>query len=94
VRDARSDVATSWTDLAGTFGEGLILSEMGEFRGNVGGCAVFGEASGPASHAISLNLSGCADGGSYVGIINLPANDNDTPTLLVVGNDRGWRLQR
>ena len=94
VRDARSDVTTSWTDLAGNFGTNLILSETGEIRGNVDGCAVYGQASGPATQAVTLSLSGCAQSGFYLGLVDLPANDNAAPILLIANGTTGWRVER
>ncbi len=94
VRDARSDTPTNWTDLAGSFGNSLILSETGEIRGNIDGCAVYGQASGSVTQAISLNLSGCAQSGFYLGLVDLPANDNSEPALLIAGNGGGWRVER
>ena len=94
VRDARSDIATNWTDLAGTFGDSLILSEAGEIRGNIDGCAVYGQASGLATQAVSLSLSGCAQSGGYLGQLDLPANDNEAATLLIANDTTGWRVER
>jgi hypothetical protein len=94
VRDARSDVATSWTDLAGNFGGNLILSQTGEIRGNIDGCAVYGQASGPATQAATLSLSGCAQSGFYLGLVDLPANDNGQPALLIANGTTGWRVGR
>jgi Bacterial Ig-like domain/Divergent InlB B-repeat domain len=94
VRDARSDATTNWTDLAGPFGNSLTLSETGEIRGNIEGCAVYGQASGPATQAVSLNLSGCAQSGTYLGLIDLAANDNTAPALLIANGTRGWRAGR
>ncbi|WP_394694291.1 beta strand repeat-containing protein [Hyphobacterium sp.] len=94
VRDARSDVATNWTDLAGTFGDSLILYETGEFRGNIDDCAVYGQASGPATQAVSLTLSGCEASGRYTAALDLPANDSGSLVLLIASGDRGWRLER
>ncbi|MEE2527339.1 Ig-like domain-containing protein, partial [Hyphobacterium sp. HN65] len=94
IRDTRSDDVTPWSDLAGAFGEGLNLSETGEIRGNVGGCAVFGEAVGVASRSMTLNLSGCDRSGTYSAVIDLPANDNGQPALLIVNEEAGWRLGR
>jgi len=94
VRDARSDTSTNWTDLAGNFGGNLILSESGEIRGNIDGCAVYGQASGSVTQAVSLNLSGCAQSGVYLSLVDIPANDNDTPVLLIANGAQGWRVGR
>ena len=94
VRDTRSDAATSWSDLAGSFGDGIVLSDAGEIRGIVGGCAVYGQASGSATQAVSLSLSGCAQSGFYLGLIDLPANDNGDPVLLIAGEANGWRVEK
>jgi 6-phosphogluconolactonase (cycloisomerase 2 family) len=94
VRDTRSDADTGWGDLAGTFGENLFLSETGEIRGNIGGCSVYGQATGMATDAVSLSLSGCAQSGFYLGVVDLPANDNDVPALLIANGSNGWRVER
>ncbi|QNL18864.1 hypothetical protein HXX25_05595 [Hyphobacterium sp. CCMP332] len=94
VRDTRSDAATNWTDLAGPFGNSLILSETGEFRGTIDGCAVYGQASGLATQGVTLSLSGCAQSGPYLALIDLPANENDAPVLLIASGTRGWRVER
>jgi len=94
VRDARSNTSTNWTDLAGSFGDSLILSETGEIRGNIDGCAVYGQASGTATQAATLSLSGCAQSGFYLGLVDLPANDNGQPALLIANGTAGWRVGR
>lgn len=94
VRDARSDAAANWNSLAGPFGDSLIVSETGEIRGAIDGCAVYGQATGLAAQAMTLNLSGCARSGAYLGVVDLPANDNDETTLLIANETRGWRVER
>ena len=94
VRDARSDTSTNWTDLAGSFGDSLILSETGEIRGSIDGCAVYGQANGSATQAIALSLSGCAQSGVYLGLVDIPANDNHAPVLLIANGAQGWRVER
>ena len=56
VRDARSVTATRWSDLAGAFGDTIHLSETGEIRGSIEGCAIYGQARGIATQAVSLTL--------------------------------------
>ena len=94
MRDARSGAATRWSDLAGAFGGTIHLSETGEIRGNVEGCAIYGQARGIATQAVSLTLSGCAQSGTFTGLIDLPANDSHAPLLLIANSERGWRLGR
>ena len=94
VRDARSDALESWRDLSGNFGDNLFLSETGEIRGTIGGCSVYGQATGLATRAVSLSLSGCARSGAHLGMMDLPANDNGTPALLIANGSNGWRVER
>jgi hypothetical protein len=92
VRDARSDNGAQWRDLAGTYGGSVHISETGEIRGIAGGCAVYGQTAGAASSVTVLSLTGCAMSGSYAAVIDLPANDNDAPVLVIAGQSAGWRL--
>ncbi|MCF8880041.1 Ig-like domain-containing protein [Hyphobacterium sp. SN044] len=92
VRDARSDSAMQWRDLAGAYGGSVHILETGEIRGIAGGCAVYGQASGAASSVMVLSLTGCAMSGSYAAVIDLPANDNEAPVLVIAGQSAGWRL--
>lgn len=94
VRDARSDTALTWTDMAGAYGNGVFITEAGEIRGSLGGCAIHGAASDRAGQPVPVTLSGCDISGRYTGVLDLPANDTDTPALLVAGQNRGWRLER
>lgn len=94
VRDTRSGTDTRWVDLAGAFSETLLLSAAGEIRGTVGGCGVYGEASGLAAEAVSLSLANCPHSGDYLGQLDLPANDTGTPTLLIANGTTGWRVTR
>jgi 6-phosphogluconolactonase (cycloisomerase 2 family) len=94
VRDTRSDAPTGWQDLVGTFGNSLILSETGEIRGSIGGCAVYGRASARATRTINLSLTGCGESGGYLGLFELPANENGAPTLLIANRTNGWRVER
>ena len=94
VRDAWTNAEARWSDLAGAFGESLFVSETGEIRGTIGGCGVYGQATGLATRAVSLSLSGCAQSGTYLGQIDLPANDNDAPALLIANGSHGWRVER
>ena len=94
VRDARSETTASWSDLAGSFGDSLAVSDSGEIRGIVNGCAVYGQATGLATQAVTLSLTGCANSGTYLGIAALSANDNETTTLLIANERRGWRVER
>ncbi|MEE2527119.1 Ig-like domain-containing protein, partial [Hyphobacterium sp. HN65] len=90
VRDARSADITSWFDHAGRFGANLHLSAAGELRGLLDGCAVFGQAPLETNYAMTVYLTGCELSGIYLGIIDVPANDND-PVRLIIANDRfGW----
>ncbi len=93
VRDARSDAVRSWTGLSGRFGDSVILSAAGEIRGNIDGCAVYGQASGLATQGVTLSLSGCSQSGFYLGQLDLPANDNEAPTLLIANEAQGWRIE-
>jgi hypothetical protein len=92
VRDARSDSAVQWRDLAGAYGGSVHILDTGEIRGAAGGCAVYGQASGSASSVTLLSLTGCAMSGSYAAVIDLPANDNEAPVLVIAGQSAGWRL--
>lgn len=94
VRDARSDSGVQWRDLAGTYGGSVHISETGEVRGVAGSCAVYGQTAGAASSVVILSLTGCAMSGSYAAVIDLPANDNEAPVLVVAGQSAGWRLAR
>jgi Bacterial Ig-like domain/Divergent InlB B-repeat domain len=94
VRDSRSEALTNWQDLSGNFGDNLFLSETGEIRGTIGGCGVYGQATGLATRAVSLSLSGCARSGAYLGMMDLPANDNGRLALLIANGSNGWRVER
>jgi Bacterial Ig-like domain len=94
ARDVRSDTTLNWHDLAGDYGNGVFITEAGEIRGHLGGCSVYGAASGRAARPVALTLSGCETSGSYTAVLDLPANDNDTAVLLVAGQNSGWRLER
>lgn len=92
VRDARSDSEVQWRDLAGSYGDSVHISATGEIRGIAGGCAVYGQMAGVASSVTLLSLTGCAISGSYAAVIDLPANDNGAPVLVIAGQSAGWRL--
>ena len=92
VRDARSGSGVQWRDVAGAYGGSVHILESGEIRGVAGGCAVYGQASGTASSVTLLSLTGCAMSGSYAAVIDLPANDNEGPVLVIAGPSAGWRL--
>ena len=92
VRDARTDSDVQWRDLAGAYGGSVHISATGEIRGIAGGCAVYGQTAGAASSVTLLSLTGCAMSGSYAAVIDLPANDNEAPVLVIAGQSAGWRL--
>lgn len=94
VRDARSMTSLTWRDLAGEYGHGVFVTEAGEIRGSIGGCAVHGAGRGSAAEPIALALSGCEASGRYTGVLDLPANDSAPAALLIAGPTNGWRLER
>ena len=92
VRDARLDAAPDWTALTGQFGEGVILTEAGEFRGSIAGCSVYGITG--EGYSEILTLSGCDQAGTYTALLDPPANDNDAAALIIASERRGWRMAR
>ncbi|MEE2527120.1 Ig-like domain-containing protein, partial [Hyphobacterium sp. HN65] len=92
VRDMRGDSAESWLDYAGRFGEDVVLTEAGELRGRIGSCSVYADAPLAARDAATVILSGCSHSGEYLGVLNIPVNDNGEAVLLIANANRGWRL--
>jgi hypothetical protein len=79
ARDDRSHADALWADLAGEYGAGVFITEAGEIRGHLAGCAIYGQASGRAARPVSLTLSGCEASGRYTAALDLPANDSGKP---------------
>jgi 6-phosphogluconolactonase (cycloisomerase 2 family) len=98
VRDARSDHPANWVDVAGEYGS-LRIGADGSISGTLEGCLVSGTGRSPDPAApglleASVSLMSCARSGTYRAVIDLPANDTDTPALLLADGGRAWRLER
>lgn len=97
VRDARSDLETSWAEIAGSYGP-LRVAADGAISGIVEGCIVNG-APGTGDHPpgvlmAELQLFACDRSGTYRAVVDVPANDFGRPALLIGGPTGGWRLDQ
>ena len=94
VRDVRGDDPALWRGFTGAFGDGVFLTEGGELRGQLGDCSIYAALPDAAAEAARVSLTGCAQSGEYIGVLNVPANDNELATLLIADTHKGWRLER
>ena len=95
VRDVRGETAPNWSAFAGRYGAspdgtGVEIGRSGSIRGTIAGCIVSGQAG--SDMAVSLTLTSCSQAGSYMAVLDIPANDNELPSLLIAGQGTGWRL--
>jgi len=96
VRDARSDVAPEWTDLAGLYAETAQLTEAGILQGSFAGCQLAGSAVVPGAAAglrlVEVQLTGCDASGNYRGVLDTAWNR--APILVIAGETAGWSAVR
>ncbi|WBQ11617.1 Ig-like domain-containing protein [Hyphomonadaceae bacterium ML37] len=70
----------------------------GAVRGVLSGCEVRGapDRANPAAPGLvsaSLTLSGCAAAGAYRAVLDMPANENEAPALVIAGERGHWRVE-
>jgi len=89
-------VAT-WSEVSGEYGT-LRVDVDGAISGTLAGCIAQGAPQGSIRAAsllvANLTLTSCAVSGRYSAVIDLPANDNDAPALVIGGASNGWRVER
>jgi hypothetical protein len=69
----------------------------GALRGVLAGCDLRGapDRANPAAPGLvsaSLTLSGCAVAGAYRAVLDMPANHNEAPSLVIAGERGSWRI--
>ena len=89
IRDVRDPQGVNWLDYEGPYG-GVHITSAGEVRGTLDGCQVYGELS--STGWADINLGSCPAAGSYIGTMDIPANDNSA-ALLIANDQSGWRLE-
>jgi VCBS repeat-containing protein len=96
VRDARSDSAPDWPDLAGVYAGTAQLTASGGLQGSLAGCQLTGEslASGEAAglRMIDVQLTGCDASGGYRGVLDV--TPGSVPVLIIAGEAEGWSAAR